>query len=98
MDKTVNLNQEINVTVRLMPAGDEVVLELPLGTFGKEIKETLLHSDLNIPIHDPEGNKYTYKLTCKESGKEVADALTLYDAGVSNNYTLLFMPMLVAGK
>lgn len=91
-----NETSVINVIIRLMPGGDELDVELPLFSTGKEIVEELLNSDL-VPRNDPQGNPYTYKLVSKDSGMEIVPEKSLYSLGVKAGNTLLLMPELVAG-
>ncbi len=97
-DVTLPADTEYSVIVRILPKGEEVDMELPATSTGKVIKESLLdHPDLDIPKVDDEGNLYSYKLVSKGSGKEIKDALTLYEAGVKSDDTLLLMPTIIAG-
>lgn len=86
----------ITVIIRLLPGGDELDVELPLFSTGKEIVEELLNADL-VPRTDPQGNPYTYKLVSKDSSLEIVPEKTLFDLGVKDGNTLLLTPQLVAG-
>lgn len=86
----------ITVIIRLLPRGDELDVELPLFSTGKEIVEELLNADL-VPRTDPQGNPYTYKLIHKDSSLEIVQEKTLFDLGVKDGNTLLLTPQLVAG-
>lgn len=87
----------ISVIIRLMPGGDELDVELPLYSTGKEIIEELLNNGL-VPTTDPQGNPYTYKLVSKETGQEVAQGQSLFNLGIKDGNTLLLMPNIVAGQ
>jgi len=97
-DETLPAGTEYSVIVRILPRGEEVDMELPATSTGKVIKESLLdHEELHIPKYDEEGSQYSYKLVSKGSGKEISDAVTLYEAGVKDGDTLLLMPTIIAG-
>ncbi len=87
----------INLVVRILPAGDEVDVELPLQTTAKELIEELLDSG-EVPKADPHGNPYTYDLVLKGTRAHIMPEKTLYDIGIKDGDTLLLMPRLVAGK
>ena len=91
-----NETQVISVIIRLMPSGDELDVELPLYSTGREIIEELKNGNL-VPPNDPQGNPYTYKLVSKESGMEVVPEKSLFNLGVQDGNTLLLMPTIVAG-
>lgn len=91
-----NETSVITVIIRLLPGGDELDVELPLYSTGKEIVEELLNADL-VPRTDPQGNPYTYKLVSKDSSLEIVPEKTLFDLGVKDGNTLLLTPQLVAG-
>jgi uncharacterized ubiquitin-like protein YukD len=86
----------INVVIRLIPSGDELDVELPLFTTGKEIVDELLDADA-APRTDYQGNPYVYRLVSKATGKEVSPEKSLMDIGVREGDTLLLTPQLVAG-
>ncbi|GAB4416777.1 MAG: hypothetical protein OHK0039_26440 [Bacteroidia bacterium] len=92
-----NETSVINVIIRLMPGGDELDVELPLYSTGKEIIDELLNGDM-VPRNDPQGNPYTYKLVSKDSGLEIVPEKSLFSLGVKKGNTLLLMPELVAGR
>ncbi len=88
----------INVTIRLLPGGDDLEVELPVYATGKEVIEELLRNaaDLNIPTRDSEGNPFTYELSSK-GGINVIPEKTLQELGIHNGEILFFAPKLVAG-
>ena len=86
----------INIVIRLMPSGDELDVELPVFTTGKEIMDHLL-SEKAAPRSDQEGNPYVYELISKASNARIDDDKTLYDVGIQEGETLYFVPKLVAG-
>lgn len=90
------MSNEISITIRLVHSGDELEVELPLYSTGKEIVEELLKGDI-IPKTDPEGNPYVYKLVAKRSGVEVIPEKNLGDLGIQAGDTLLLTPKLIAG-
>jgi hypothetical protein len=51
------MSESINIVIRLMPSGDELDVELPVFTTGKELVGQLLGENL-APRTDPEGNPY----------------------------------------
>lgn len=87
----------INVIVRILPSGDELDVELPLYSTGKEIINELLNADLGIEKQDPQGNPYIYQLIAKDTGREIMSEKSLNDTGVKEGQTLLLTPKLVAG-
>lgn len=87
----------IKVIVRLLPSGDELDVELPLYSTGKEIVDELLNAGLGVERNDPQGNPYMYKLVLKDTGMEIVPEKTLYDLNVREGQTLLLTPKLVAG-
>lgn len=91
MDTTV-----IEVTVRVMPGGDEVTVELDIYTSGKEIKQELMSQDV-APSRDSQGNPIVYELISKSSNQKIDDNKTLHDVGIRNGETLFMVPDLVAG-
>lgn len=88
----------IDVVIRLLPGGDELEVELPLYTTGKEVIEELIRNavDLNIPTRDSEGNPFTYELSSK-GGINVVPEKTLQELGIRSGDILFFAPKLVAG-
>ena len=58
------MNDVLNIVIRLMPSGDELDVELPKFSTGREITEELLSQDV-APRADPEGNPYIYELISK---------------------------------
>ena len=90
------MKETINVIVRILPQGDELDVELPIFSTGKDILDELLAADL-VPKADPQGNPYSYQLITKDRGSEVDYSKTLTDQGVRDGNTLLLAPKLVAG-
>lgn len=94
----MNQSDVISVIVRILPAGDELDVELPLYSTSKEIIEELLNAGLGIERSDSQGNPHIFQLISKENGRELLSDKTLYDCGVKPGQTLLLTPKLVAGK
>ena len=90
------MSDTINIVIRLMPSGDELDVELPIFSTGKEIAEELLSQSV-APRSDPEGNPYIYELISKSSNVRIDDDKALYDVGIKDGETLFFVPKLVAG-
>ena len=86
----------ISLIVRLLPSGDELDVELPLYSTGKEIVNELLDAEV-APKFDPQGNPYIYKLISKATGKEIVPEKTLHSLTIREGDTLLLTPQLVAG-
>ncbi len=79
-----------------MPNGDELDVELPVLSTGKEIVNELL--DANVaPRSDGNGNPYIYELISKVSNVKVEDHKTLYDMSIRDGEIIYFVPKLVAG-
>ena len=91
------MSNEISITIRLVHSGDELEVELPLYSTGKEIIDELIKGDI-VPKTDPEGNPYVYKLVAKRSGTEIIPEKTLEDLGIKSDDTLLLTPKLIAGN
>ncbi len=79
-----------------MPNGDELDVELPVLSTGKEIVEELLNANV-APRADTNGNPYIYELISKASNVKIEDHKTLYDIGIKDNEIIYFVPKLVAG-
>lgn len=92
-----NANDVINIVIRVMPSGDELDVELPRFSTGKEIIEELIAADV-APRTDPEGNPYAYELISKMSYTKIGEDKTLYDVGIKEGETLYLTPKLVAGN
>lgn len=92
-----NSSDVINIVIRVMPRGDELDVELPLFSTGKEIIEELVSAEV-APRTDPEGNPYVYELISKMSYTKIGEDKTLYDVGVQEGETLYLTPKLVAGS
>ena len=87
----------INITVRIMPSGDELEVELPIYSTGREIKEELLSAEV-APRTDPEGQPYVYDLIFKRKNIPIGDNKTLFDLEIENGDTLYLAPRLVPGS
>jgi len=79
-----------------MPSGDELDVELPVFSTGRDITEELLSANV-APRTDPEGNPYIYEIISKASSVKIDEDKTLYDVGIREGETLYFVPKLVAG-
>ncbi len=88
--------RDLNITIRVMPAGNEVDVVLPAFSTGKEIIETLLNKNL-APYRAPDGIPYIYELFSKFSNKRIEAHKTLYDLGIRDGETIYFIPKLIAG-
>ncbi len=84
----------INIAIRVMPKGDELEVELPVFSTGKDIIEELLNANV-APRHDGEGNINVYKLISKASNIKIGESKTLYDLGIREGETIYFVPELV---
>ncbi len=90
-------NSEVmGIVVRVMPSGDELEVELPIYSTGKEIKEELLAAEV-APRVDPEGNPYVYDLIFKRKNVSIGDTKTLFDLQIQEGDTLYLAPRLVPG-
>ncbi|MGK0366475.1 MAG: hypothetical protein ACI85O_003548 [Saprospiraceae bacterium] len=90
------MSDVINIVVRIMPGGDELEVELPIYSTGKEIKEELLDAKV-APRTDPEGVAYVYDLIFKRKGAKITDEKTLYDLQIEAGDTLFLAPRMNAG-
>jgi len=90
------MSDVINIVIRLMPSGDELDVELPVFSTGRDITEELLSASV-APRTDPEGNPYIYEIISKASNVKIEEDKTLYDVGIREGETLYFVPKLVAG-
>ncbi len=90
-------NSKVDIVIRVMPKGDEIDATLPLKATGEQVVTKLLSDpNLKLPKTDPQGQAITYKLMCKDTGKEVKKE-TLEEAGIKKGYTLLLTPEVIAG-
>ena len=97
--RTLEPGQEYRVIIRILPAGEEHEIDIPVDATGREIIESLLEFDeINAPSHDPEGNQIFYKLVSKNSGIEVKPDLSLFEVGVNNGDTLFLTPSFLSKK
>ena len=83
----------INIAIRVMPKGDELEVELPVFSTGKDIIEELLNTKV-VPLNDGEGNLYLYELIAKASSIKIGESKTLYDLGIREGETLYLVPKL----
>ncbi len=90
------MSDVINITVRIMPKGDELDVELPVFSTGKQIAEELLSSNV-ASRNDPEGNPLFYELISKAGNVKIEDDKSLHDLGIREGETLYFVPKMVAG-
>lgn len=90
------MSDVVNIVIRVMPAGDELDVELPVFATGKEIIEELLSNRI-APRNDPDGNPYVYKLVSKRSNQEIKEDKTLQALDIREGETIYFVPKLVAG-
>lgn len=90
------MSDVVNIVIRVMPAGDELDVELPVFATGKEIIEELLSQKI-APRNDPDGNPYVYKLVSKRSNQEIKEDKTLQSLDIREGETIYFVPKLVAG-
>lgn len=86
----------LNIVIRIMPNGDELDVELPVYSTGKEVVEELLAANV-APRVDGNGNPYIYELISKVNSVKVEEHKTLYDIGVRDGEIILLIPKLVAG-
>jgi len=86
----------ILITIRVMPNGDEVEVDLPLNTSGKKIKSELMNAGV-IQQRGSDGHPLVYKLIAKNTNNTLDDHKTLGDLGVQSGDTLILVPDLVAG-
>jgi hypothetical protein len=87
---------KISIIIRVMPNGDELDVELPVLSTGKEIVEELLGANI-APRTDANGNPYIYELISKVNSVKIEDHKTLYDMDIRSGEILYFVPKLVAG-
>ena len=87
---------ELNIVIRVMPNGDELDVEVPAYSTGKELVDGLLQNQI-APRNDPQGNPYIYELISKSKNVKIGENKTLSDAGITNGDTIYFTPKLVAG-
>lgn len=90
------MGDDLNLTVRIMPAGEEHELELSRFTTGGEIIDALIENEI-VSKSDHEGNPYIYRISTKGSGVQLTNEKTLHDVNVKDNDTLMVIPEMVAG-
>ena len=86
----------LSVIVRVMPGGEELDVNLPRYSTGKQITDELLKANV-APTTDPDGNPYVYDLVTKRENIRIETDKTLHDLGITDGETILFIPQLVAG-
>lgn len=89
------MNDVMNIGIRVMPKGDELDVELPVFSTGKDIIEELLDAGV-APRHDGEGNLYVYELISKASNLKIGESRTLSNLGIREGEVLYLVPKLVA--
>ncbi len=92
----MSYDNTISITVRVMPSGDEVDVDLEIFSTGKEIKEELLNAGV-APRVDQDNTPYTYELIFKKKNTPISDNKTLEDLQVQDGDTLYLAPRLVPG-
>lgn len=90
------MSEVISITVRIMPKGDELDVELPVYSTGRQIADELLDSNV-AARHDPEGNPLVYELISKAGNVRIEDDKSLHDLGIRDGETLYLVPKMVAG-
>ena len=90
------MSDVINITIRTLPKGDEVDVQLSVFSTGREIIDRLLEADI-IARHDPEGNPLILELISKTSNLKIEDDKTLDDLGIREGDTLHILGKHVAG-
>lgn len=96
--ETIPTDGVIKINLRSVLTNNEIELDLPLQTSASEIIDAIVNNpETNIPRTDPQGNPYTFKLKCKETGAELQTSQTLMEANIKNNYTLLLVTQMIAG-
>lgn len=86
----------INIAIRVMPNGDELDVELPVFSTGKDIIEELLNANV-APRMDNDGNPYVYELISKANNVRIGENKTLFDLGIQEGETIYFVPKITAG-
>ena len=79
-----------------MPKGDELDVELPVFSTGRQIADELLSANV-APRTDPEGNPLIYELISKAGNVKIEDDKTLHDLNIRDGETLYLVPKMVAG-
>lgn len=90
------MSDYLKIIVRVMPGGEQVDVELPRFSTGKEILEGLLNEKV-APRQTPQGEPLFYELISKTSNVRIEDHKTLHDLGIRDGETILLIPDLVAG-
>ncbi|MEZ4883382.1 MAG: hypothetical protein R3E32_01505 [Chitinophagales bacterium] len=95
---TINENTDLSVVVRIQPDNYEVSVELPAQSTGKQVIDSLIEEpSLGISRINQEGQPYIFRLVSKGTGVQIQENVTLLDAGVKHNDTLLLFPVIEAG-
>jgi len=87
---------EITITIRILPKGEELDVDLDVTTTGKEIISELIAAGYT-PKNDPEGNPYVYELISKINNVKINEDKTLLDSGIQDGTIVYVTPKLVAG-
>ena len=91
-----NTDSILQLTIRIMPQGEEVEIEIPNITTGKELIKYLFERNL-APRYDTNGNPYIYELVSKKTNSKIYDDKSLKECFIKNDEIIYFMPKLVAG-
>ncbi len=91
--------ESIEITIRLLPSGDEFEVDLPVYFSGKQIIDEFMKDaqNLDISTHDQEGNRLEYELIVKGKKDSIHPENTLQEAGVRDGDIIFLAPKMVAG-
>lgn len=85
---------EIRLTIKILPSGEEVDIDLPITSTPKEIIAELIRHNL-APASDSSGNEINYSLS--GNNRALGEDETIEEAGLKEGDSLLMIPKIVAG-
>lgn len=85
----------LNLTIKILPSGDEIEVELSAYTTARELLEELAENNI-ISRTDANGNPVSHQLTRERTNRPIGDK-TLLDHQVEKGETLYCVPELIHG-
>lgn len=91
--KILSKKNEGEITIRILPSGNEVVVEIGEQTTGKTLKDVLINNEF-APSHGSDGYEINYNLISAVHNNLIKDneILTLYNTETTSDYLFLMVP------
>ena len=90
------MSSDINVEIVDATGNKRRHVQMPTDVALERLLAVLIDR-MKFPKHGPDGNLLSYKVHHRATGKQLADAQTLAEAGVSDGDLLRLMPEITAG-